>query len=327
MSQTVLLNLLKGGLYDKEAGRLEQHIETVISNVFVYEHLVYKLYKNDNAFFNREFRDLSTDLARMEFTEKDFEWNRHFSPSIYLRLNYVSTDGEVVVSDRDHANEVLMVMNRVDKSDFLFELLNKKSVSISDAESIGKQLRELQSTLPQAPKENILFSEKFKNRIGDVESWMLGSAQYYEVGEIDSYIQWAKAYCENNQSLDLMGETAGFEGDIHSQNAAFVKGNFYLMDTFPPKDAWLVGHPLVAAYRLAVDMYAITEDQKMFRAFWAGYKTEPPHEEFFVHYALCILVSYLHMLSKTHPPLTDLANSTHKFMRNYFKNYCLKISN
>lgn len=37
-----------------------KHRTTVLSNVFIFKNKVYKIYKNDNKFYNENFRDISS---------------------------------------------------------------------------------------------------------------------------------------------------------------------------------------------------------------------------------------------------------------------------
>ena len=111
-SQKPLIELVKAGKTPGET-TIPKHIETVISNVFVFENLVYKVYKNDNDFFNQGFRDISTTSARFDFTRRDFTWNQTLSPSIYLELRgvEVTEEGEISFVEEDQAEELVMVMN------------------------------------------------------------------------------------------------------------------------------------------------------------------------------------------------------------------------
>ncbi|PIR83059.1 hypothetical protein COU19_02745 [Candidatus Kaiserbacteria bacterium CG10_big_fil_rev_8_21_14_0_10_56_12] len=87
-SQRPLVRLIQEGQLTGESGKPD-HVETVISNVFLFSDKVYKIYKSDNDFFNRNFNDISAKARRFDFTTADFEWNHQLSQEVYTALRGV----------------------------------------------------------------------------------------------------------------------------------------------------------------------------------------------------------------------------------------------
>lgn len=63
-----------------------EHIETVMSHVFLFPERVYKIYKGDNEWFNKNFNDLSDRRKRFEFSKNDFHWNQMLCPEVYVGI-------------------------------------------------------------------------------------------------------------------------------------------------------------------------------------------------------------------------------------------------
>ena len=142
-SQKQLITLFNAGKVPGENTK-PHHIETVISNVFIFADRVYKIYKNDNDFFNKSFRDISSASARFDFSRRDFGWNHSLSPSIYLELKGVTiADGALKFFEpTDAADELVMVMKRFEKKDVLFEKIMHGEINRDEAFAMGRELAE-----------------------------------------------------------------------------------------------------------------------------------------------------------------------------------------
>lgn len=327
-SQRPLIALLKRGQIVGET-TTPKHIETVISNVFIFDSTVYKLYKNDNEFFNKGFRDVSTKLERFDFTRRDFEWNHTLSPSIYLKLA-----GAIVVDDKitlpeptDSAEELLIVMNRVDTSNILFEKLLRGEVDRGISYSIGEQLGQTLKKVRVNRPTGYNYFDIFEKRISDLRQWITPVAEHISLEESGSYCDYLDSFRVENREWfesDLSNELAA-NGDVHSHNAVFLDGNFYLMDTFSPKEEWSIEHHSTAIYRIGVDIWALSGDQELFENLLHGYeessrmKIDRRLDELYIPYALAIMVSYLYMLGRTDPGKKPAARKFHQFLRDYFK--------
>jgi aminoglycoside phosphotransferase family enzyme len=297
--------------------------------VFIFEDMVYKVYKNDNEFFNKGFRDLSDKAARFDFTRRDFEWNHSLSPSIYLHLAGVS-----VVDDRvrlgeptDDAQELFFVMHRIKSDDVLFEKLMRGEVSRDEAFLMGKQLAEALEKKSSTPPPGHNLFHIFERRVTDLRGWISQVTEHISETESGEYCDFLEAFRHKHRKTfeEALTQEIEHEGDMHSHNAVFTDNVLYLMDTFPPKEEWLVGHALVPLYRIGVDIWALSGDQDLFEAFVEGYekgsgkKVDRNLDAFFMIYAASIMVSYLYMLQRTDAEKKEAAQRFHKFIREYYK--------
>jgi aminoglycoside phosphotransferase family enzyme len=328
-SQKPLLDLLKAGKYPGETGT-PKHIETVMSNVFIFDKNVYKLYKNDNDFINENFRDLSGKEGRFSFTSRDFAWNHALSPSIYTHLSNVAVEEGVIreLPSPDNAEEILICMNRADTDDLLFNKLVAGSISLEDSFQIGKQLGESLQKVQKQPQKPYGFAEIFGPRIDDVRVFAQSHTEHIsgeESGEycdfLENFLREHRELAEGQWSHEMVGD-----GDFHSQNALYSNGRLYLMDTFAPKEEWGVGHRLIAVYRIGVDIWALGDEKELFESFLKGYgagsdiRVDRRLDDLLVIYASVIMVCYLYMLQRTDVSKNEVATRYHAFLKEYFQN-------
>lgn len=323
-TQKPLVDLMNTGHVFGES-TVPKHIQTVISNVFIFDDKVYKFYRTDNKFFNTNFRDLADKSERFSFTEKDFKWNSTLSPSIYLELkNVAMRDGEIVEVPREEAEEIVMIMNRVDTSNVLYEKLITKKISERDCFEIGKQLGQSMKRVQIKLPEEYDFYDLFESRLKDQKDWIM-SVQEIPTEESKSYCDYLENYRQRNKEwFQELSDEITTDGDFHSHNALYSNGNFYLMDTYPPKDAWGVGHRLFPLYRLGTDIWALTGKREFFEVLIKGYeegnetKVNRKFDEVYIIYAAGIAMPYLYMLSGTDPEKKLIAERFHKFTQEYF---------
>lgn len=322
-SQQPLIAALAAGRISGET-TLPKRIETVISNVFVFPEKVYKFYKNDNEFFNAGFRDISSKAGRFAFTEKDFAWNNTLSPSIYIEISGIALkEDTAVLAPQEQAEELVIIMRKVDTNDILFEKILGNQVSVNEYRLIGEQLAENLKKIQEPVTNN--FYNSFLERIEDIRVWMRSAPPEMPQEEAQSYCDLLVAFTEKNRhlfetdfSLDVTTD-----GDFHSHNALYEKETLRLMDTFPPKDAWGVGHRLFPFFRIGVDIWALSSDTQKFEAFRRGYETASGTSiderlfDAFVVYVSCIAVSYLYMLALTDQEKRMPAERFHAFLRTF----------
>ena len=325
-SQKSLIELMKAGKISDETGQ-PKHIQTVISNVFLFDKKVYKFYKNDNDFFNKGFRDISGKTDRFTFTEKDYKWNSTLSPSIYIGLkNVVVKDGVIVEVDRDVAEEIIMVMNKIETSDVLYEKLIGEEITEEDCFEIGKQLGENMKKVQIEFPQTYNFYDLFESRIKDLRDWIRSVTDHISIEESNTYCDYLEEFRNKNKSWfeNELSTQVTKDGDFHSHNAVYSKGKFLLMDTYPPKETWGIGHQLIALYRIGTDIWALSRKQEFFESFIKGYEATSniqvnrKLDELFLIYASGISVSYLYMLQRTDPEKRESAERFHKFIRDYF---------
>lgn len=325
-TQDKLIELLKSGSIPGET-RKPQHLETAISNLFLFTHNVYKVYKTNNEFFNKNFRNLADKAERFSFTRKDFAWNTALSPSIYRELKGVSVvDGQLVLHEaHDSAQELLFVMNRFDSNDVLYEKLIHREISEVDAYTIG---RHIASSL-RAVQSEVLdgnFFEIFDKEIHDVRVWGMDIAEFVPPEELHAYCNYLDAF--RIESRDWFeGELSTqvrASGDAHSHNVVYSHGATYLIDSYAPKEDWAIAHEHTVFYRIAADILALGGEE-LYEACRRGYEKELGRavdrrlDPLFIIYASTIMVSYLYMLQKTDEDKKEAAHRYHEFIRNYYR--------
>lgn len=326
-SQAQLIELFKAGKFPGETGQ-PKHVETFISNVFLFETRVYKFYKNNNQSFNESFRDISSKEKRFDFTTRDFAWNNASTPSIYTELIgvHIGSGGIEIVPTNTDAEELVIKMNRVDLSDVLFEKLVDGKITKEDSFAIGKGLGESLSKVRTAPPNELNYFDIFKERVVDAEAWMKVVEHIIPSAEIEAYCKYLIEFRDAHKELfdAELSQQLEYGGDIHSHNALYANGEFFLMDTFSPKDDWLIEYHGTPVYRLATDIWALSGDKELFEACIAGYeassgkKVNRELDNLYVIYALTISAPYHYMLEQNDATKAEAARRIHGFMQKHF---------
>jgi aminoglycoside phosphotransferase family enzyme len=321
-SQKPLLSFFLDGKVPNESG-MPIHIETVISNVFLFPERVYKIYKDDNTFFNQHFRDISDRATRFAFTKSDFEWNQQLSPELYLVLRAVKAgnNGVEYGDSPEQTEELVCITKRMPESTSFFSVLHRHELDTDDFASIGKQfgLRETQAVFQDAPIET--FADNVMTRVHDAENWVSD-------GVLDEWVssrelqQWL-AYLRTTAAalVEDKTQTLDFCFDLHSLNAFYVEGTLIPFDTSPPKESWRFGPTAINAYRLATDI-RVYAGEAAYQSFLSGYtstSTRPPlkpdEERLWVVYASLIMIQYLFFLGKTDPDKLSASHAYLAFLR------------
>ena len=299
------------------------HIETPTSHVFVCGDAAYKLYKDDSGFFNDNYANLSDRTTRLEFIRSDFAWNRAVTPAIYRELKGVSVaDGSLIFSDDlEQAEHVVICMRSVDTTKGLLPLLSGGALTEQDFLSIGRQLSDRLSTLPK-PASGSKLRENFRSRMKDMRVWMTSLSDILPREEALGYVDYLEQFVEGNEIM-LSEEYLSSCADIHCENALYADGTLQLIDTFPPKEEWRIGHQDFDVYRLAGDVYVMAGEEG-FRAVLRGYEEQsgrtldPALKNFFVVYVVSIMVPYLYFISKESELHRKAAVRYRSFLREYF---------
>ena len=320
-----LLEAFATGNLEGVEPKIPQHIVTAISNVFVFEKVVYKIYKNDNQFFNENFNDLSQKSGRFLFTRKDFEWNNKLSPEVYRELKGVVLDNGLVRFEdaHDSADELVIVMNKVDMSDGLLARLVDNRISKEDCYQIGFQLGQRIVKIQHIFPYNLY--DDFTPRYKDLSAWATGVKEV-PVDEVNKYLAFIKDFLETHKEEFLNSKNlVGLCLDIHADNAVYSNGAFLPIDTYSPKEAWLHGYRFINIYRVASDIYAfLGKDhfEEVLRGYEEATKEKLPrdHDKFLIIYCELIMWPYQYMLSEKEKWRIEIAEKYHTFLKHIFKN-------
>ncbi len=323
-SQKPLLELMKIGKAFGETGELKKHIETVVSNVFVFSEHAYKVYKNDNEFFNKGFRDISGKESRFDFTRRDFEWNHKLNDDVYVALKPVAVvNGELRIVHDEIAEEYVMIMNTFPEKSVLMNIFMHSVPEGFDAFREGGRFAELQRELPKLPKEHLDPLAVSVELCNDVYNWTLMQKDKFEEGELERYYNFIKGLVAENETVrEYFRDHLSVSMDIHMGNALYYKEKLMLIDTFSPKESWFIKHECCDLYRLGTDI-RVFMGEEAWEAFKDGYYSTSPEkpcppvmDAFSTVYASLIMVSYLFYLGGDH---TEQAKKHLSFLRNYFK--------
>ena len=296
--QKPLLELLHAGKVSGESG-IPKHIETVISNVYLFNERVYKVYKNDNDFFNSSFHDVSAKQDRFAFSKADFEWNQQLTKEVYLHLQGVKVDDAgIQFVDEKNAEELMFITKRMPAGTILFDRLMKSDLTTNDFYEIGRQFAEREKNFVwngAMSDESLLDS--MLERYDDIVAW-IKDVEKVSALEKETLANMLKELIVRVYTHDSSRVSICF--DLHSLNAFYVDQTLYLFDTHPPKDAWRFGPPLLNLYRLSTDVFALAGENE-FNAVMRGYheylKKEMPSQEtnrLFVVYTSLIMMSSLY---------------------------------
>lgn len=322
-SQEPLLELLRAGKVPGESG-IPKHIETVISNVFLFSERVYKVYKSSNEFFNKSFHDISIKGERFAFSSADFEWNQQLAKEVYLRLQgvKVEADGMHFVDEWKDAEELLLVTKRLPAGTAVFDCLLKNDLNETDYYEIGKQFAQREKNFvwhSDLPSESLL--QNMLERHKDVVEWIESVEEHISPTDKETYVNHLKDLITRVYENDSTRISICI--DMHSLNAFYVDKTLYPFDAYSPKDSWRFGPALLNIYRLATDVFALV-GEKEFDAVMRGYheylKREMPSQEtnrLFVIYASLIMVPYLYMIGKTDTDKHEAAVKYHDFLKRY----------
>jgi hypothetical protein len=300
---------------------IPSHIVTAISNIFVFEDKVYKVYRSDSEFFNNNFNDLSKKENRFSFTRKDFEWNNRISPEIYTQLKGVITvsDNVSLVDATDDVDELVIVMNKIDMSNQVIKKLIDNKIIVEDCYEIGKQFGERMSELP-ASYFSLTAYEDFQSRYKDEVAWIT-SVREVPQDEAKNYLSFVKEFIEDHKEELNKKDQMGLCLDVHADNAVYVNGTYLPIDTYAPKEAWLYGFKNINIYRVATDFYVFMGKEafnEVIRGFKdaTGRKLPRDWDKFMIIYCELIMWPYQYMLSEKEPWRLEVAEKHQEFLKN-----------
>ena len=319
-----IIDIFKLGMIDGLEKSKPKHVITFISNIFIFEDKVYKIYKTDNELFNKNYNDLSDKKKRFAFTRKDFDWNNRLSPEIYTKLSGVIVSGESIkfVPPTDEADELVIEMNKIDMSNQIIMRLVENRISMDDCYEIGKQFGEKVLRLPKMVPAMTAY-EDFKLRYRDFRDWVKSADEIPEdLGR--KYIEYSLKFLEDHKSgfnsTDLIGACV----DVHADNAILNGKTFMTIDTYATKEAWLQGYKFINIYRIASDIYAFL-GKEYFEKVLEGYVKATgevlprEYDKFLIIYSELVMWPYQYMLAKHDKWRLDAAKRHGDFIEEIFQ--------
>jgi len=298
-------------------------IQTLISNVYLCEDRVYKMYKDDSDFFNKNLYDISSKEERHSFTKKDFQWNSTVTPEVYTELKgvRVNEEGDPEWSSVDDADELIIIMNKIDMSQGLMDRLLEGSITDEDCFKIGYQLGERMSVLGPVENDSRTWDMIMGSLIEDLESWMNSVDQYKELSKkyVSHLSKFHKAHEEEMRLNEDMSECV----DLHAENAAYIDGQLLPFDLFPPKPLWRKQHKDIGFYRIASDIYAL-QGESGFIQLQKGYeeyverKLDSEYIDFWILYSAVIMAPYMYMLAEHNDAKLVGAERYQKFIEDFY---------
>ncbi len=317
-----IIEAFKAGKIGVESS-IPNHVITAISNVFVFENKAYKIYKNDNQFFNEHFNNLSTKEGRFMFTGKDFNWNHELSPEIYVELRGVRIENNLLVWEEPlgTSDELVVIMNKIDMADGLLNKLIDERINKEDCYKIGYQLGERLIRV----KKNfpIAIYDDFIARYKDLDAWLV-SVKEIPQDRVRNYLDYIKNFIESHkEDFDRINDQMGICLDVHADNAIYSNGVFLPIDSYAPKEDWLHGYKFISVYRVATDIYAFLGKEhfeEVLRGYSNATNEKLPREwdDFMVIYCELIVWPYQYMLSEKDTWRLDIAKKYEEFIDKLF---------
>lgn len=295
-----------------------EYIETVISHVFLFADIAYKVYKEDATAFNTHLRDLSKRAARNEFAAEDAIWNMHMSPHVYLPPQGIAVSGgRAVFVPLTEAAEVAVVSRRLDPAMVLFALLKRGAVSQATAVRLGAQLAQAENIFVPLLSPSTV-GEHMMDAVEDVDRW--GAHHAASVG--DALWQRGMEFLREEHTRLFSGEVPLYPRfDIHTLNAFVIDDTLEPFDTMPAKGLWQWGPAAHNMFRIATDI-AVFAGEETAQAFTDGWACATKrrwegtaHDGMFWRvYTAMIMTPYFHMLASADSSKKSAAHAYAAFL-------------
>ncbi|HEC32997.1 MAG TPA: hypothetical protein ENI63_01925 [Candidatus Kaiserbacteria bacterium] len=294
------------GLYGDE---IPEHIETMISDVYLFKKTVYKLYKWNSKKFNSTYLDISNPTIRTKFYTDDFKWNHYFNKHIYIDLLgvNVSRDSLSFNTDITKSHDAVIKMNRIDEENNVTNLLKRNALSIKELECIGAETTKTIAEFPNPQRTQNNWYTYITKRLKDTQIFLNLAKPSLNQNDIDTYMQKLNAYVARNQK-QLKAITPKFLSisiDNHSDNVFYQNGKTTFIDIFLPVPDWQLADPFFNICRLSADVWAYTDKAHAdglvggFQKYYTSYQIDNTLKLFYQLYSACIMVAYKFLISDT----------------------------
>lgn len=251
------------------------HLKTQLSNVFLFPATAYKLYRSDNATFNRQFVDLADPKTRINFYVDDFRMNHYFNTEVYraLRGIHIKENALEIAHSEHGADDFVIEMKRIDASKNLTTLLKNGQVTEEDCYTIGYQLSKMVATYPHRPAVRLRYDEIARILLDDGEQYAK-EAEPVVPQELTSFVMaWLRSFADFHREEFASLTSQGLVNAIDNQsdNVFYRDGQTSILDAMPPKPEWRIAEPLYGIGRLSVDM-AVLVGPRFARQAVTGYQ-------------------------------------------------------
>lgn len=244
----VVMDLIEAFLTGKVSnlGKPESHVETVMSDVFIYSDTVIKLYKERTGIFI----DLKQISSRRNFYIDDFTWNQQISPTIHKNLYGIKkkADDTYLLSNPEEAENWVIEMKRIEATDTLFKRLHENVATTQDVTALTKKQTESLAKLTAIYKNHHL---ELLNQ-GLIYLWQIrldndlrqfGKSFGKEIAPTitDTRIDKLLSFFNNHPFLqNLNSNDVSIMIDNHAGNVVFYNNQPEFIDIFLPKREWRV---------------------------------------------------------------------------------------
>lgn len=309
-------------------------ITTVISNVYVFENKVLKIYKRDNEWWNTSMQNLSGGQPRISFITKDFAFNQTLNPAVYIDLKVLVQDGDIAIlrDPQEGDDELVIVMNKIDTTQTLTKVLFEQKLTAEDCKKIGvdfatKKLNLSKDFLPAELTGN--WYEQLIGRFNDLEGWVSSVPDFpKDIG--GTGLVKLRTILENQKEKfgAITAKDLAVCIDCNSENLLYSDHNLNFMDVYPPKNEWRSAAFDHDIFRVGADIYGFV-GKHGFNAYFQGVqsvsgdKLDPDLQDFYLLYGAMITGPYLYMLAQKN---TDYLSQAQKYTDFIKSNLLISLS-
>ena len=289
-----------------EPGFQPEHIQTMISHVFLFPKTVYKFYRKDNENFNKMFVDLSGE-ARKKFYEDDFFYNHYFNPNVYQKLLGINVDEEVHLAEvSNQIYDRVIQMARLALSHNLTTQLLQGSLKEADFRKIGLEMTKMIAEFPHPLKTKKNYYEIMFGFIKDVEGWTYLADPLIPKKEAEEIMDAVYTFLEQRRDFFSQYTEKDFVVaiDNHSDNIFYDNDEVSFIDVFLPKESWRIVMPFYSSSRPALDVLVLSGQRNsdaMLRGYYDYYGDAPVDPKlyyFYMIYHALVKGPYLLILAK-----------------------------
>ena len=311
-----LINLfLSGHVSGYEQVPKPTHIKTVISHIFVFDEVAFKLYRRDNVNFNTNFCDLNS-AERTEFIERDFLWNNYFNSEVYQKIVRCTPESNKVVFGK--AGEQIIQMKTFNTDTVLTNALRQQLITKTLLKNLGYSMTKKIAEFPYTPETTDTYFESYSQRIADLEEWLLlanrADVSLETISDVTAklhdYLSKEKKKFGGDLNRNLV-----IAPDIHTDNILFYDNRFYFIDMCPVKKNRLLAEPFMNICKTAACVYVLSGSSHAnalidgYKKYYGLTKVDTKLQNFYLAYWMIFHGGYIYLLAKENAALRQEAKS------------------